>query len=268
MSEEALQATIVPSLKSTSLISLGKLCDDGCEVKLNSKTLQATKNNKIVVTGIRNHQDGLWDIPVWKEKLQDNHFVAPKAHGGMYAMKVNRRRWIPPPKPPDSPVKTTSSNKWMHDFDELIEDNKWDTSIKYQMREDRRECLNVIIQKDKTKKELAQYLHASLFSPTMHTLVQAIKRNHLTSWPGLAQALIERHLPESEATILGHIKEEQKGLQPTKPTSDPTGQPKKVPQPSPTSPIRSNTRMACRPRFFSSTSREQCENRRNIFCNS
>ena len=144
LSEEALQATIVPSLKSTSLISLGKLCDDGCEVKLNSKTLQATKNNKIVVTGIRNHQDGLWDIPVWKEKLQDNHFVAPKAHGGMYAMKVNRRRWIPPPKPPDSPVKTTSSNKWMHGFDELIEDNKWDTSIKYQMREDRRECLNVI----------------------------------------------------------------------------------------------------------------------------
>ena len=45
--------------------------------------------------------------------------------------------------------------------------------------------LNVIIHKNKTKTELAQYLHAYCFSPTQSTFIRAIKNGNFISWPGL-----------------------------------------------------------------------------------
>ena len=37
---------ILPQLKSASLISIGQLCDDNCDVLLNKTKLIAIKNNK------------------------------------------------------------------------------------------------------------------------------------------------------------------------------------------------------------------------------
>ena len=75
--------------------------------------------------------------------------------------------------------------------------------------------MNVIIRKDKTAKDLAVYLHAACFSPTKHTFLQAIKRNHFLGWPGLTPTLIANHLPLTAATIQGHLRQEQQGLQST-----------------------------------------------------
>ena len=76
--------------------------------------------------------------------------------------------------------------------------------------------LSVIIRKDKTKADLATYLHAACFSPTTDTFIKAIKNNHFITWPGLTQQLIQKHLPPSIDTAKGHIKQEFKGLQSTK----------------------------------------------------
>ena len=37
-------ATIVPGLKSSSLFSLGQLCDDGCNILLNKQKMYSIKN--------------------------------------------------------------------------------------------------------------------------------------------------------------------------------------------------------------------------------
>jgi hypothetical protein len=53
---------------------------------------------------------------------------------------------------------------------------------------------NAVLQLHKTKAELAQYLHAACFSPVPSTFVQAIKKGHFITWPGLTAELITKHL--------------------------------------------------------------------------
>ena len=44
---------------------------------------------------------------------------------------------------------------------------------------------NAIIRKDKTKTELAQYLHAAAGYPVMSTFSQVIKKGNFLSWSGI-----------------------------------------------------------------------------------
>ena len=50
--------------------------------------------------------------------------------------------------------------------------------------------INVIIRKDKTKMDLATFLHAACFGPSTSTWTKAINNNHFLSWPGLTSQLI------------------------------------------------------------------------------
>ena len=67
-SNEALKANILPNLKSASLVSLGQLCDDNCDIALNKKSIRVYKNNKEIMQGPRNYSDGLWDIHIPTQK--------------------------------------------------------------------------------------------------------------------------------------------------------------------------------------------------------
>ena len=66
-----------------------------------------------------------------------------------------------------------------------------------------------------SKQELTLFYHASCFSPTKHTFVDAIKRNVFASWPGLTVELVIKYLPRTEATIKGNIRQKYKGKQST-----------------------------------------------------
>ena len=63
-SSEALTTSILPGLQSSSLISLGQLCDNDCDVLLNKKSLFVVKDSELIMEGFRNKGDKLWDIPV------------------------------------------------------------------------------------------------------------------------------------------------------------------------------------------------------------
>lgn len=84
LSTDAKQAIILPNLKNLSLISLGQLCDDGCKIALHPKRLLVRKNNNIILCGIGNCQDGLWDIPIAKIELHTANFVIPSTHAALY----------------------------------------------------------------------------------------------------------------------------------------------------------------------------------------
>lgn len=77
---------------------------------------------------------------------------------------------------------------------------------------------NGILRMDKTKHDLALYHHATLGSPVKSTLLRAIRRGHLTTFPGLTTHLISKHLPASVATVLGHQDQEAQNLRSTKPS--------------------------------------------------
>ena len=104
------------------------------------------------------------------------------------------------------------------DMDDLIDVNEYNTLVDQQLKKDRLvqnvyttsqnkkdNKLSVIIRKKQTHMTLAKYLHASAFSSVKSTFIKAIKKGFLTSWPGLSANLIKKHLPDMEATVLGHI---------------------------------------------------------------
>ena len=77
LSPSAQTTTILPQLKSSSLISLGQICDDDCTVILDKKNLVAIKdknvnctfeNKDIIFKGYRNNIDRLWDIPISNDR--------------------------------------------------------------------------------------------------------------------------------------------------------------------------------------------------------
>jgi hypothetical protein len=50
---------------------------------------------------------------------------------------------------------------------------------------------------------LVNYLHKAMFSPTKAALIKAIKKGHLTTWPGLTEDAINKHLKLTPATAIG-----------------------------------------------------------------
>ena len=88
ISMQGRKARILKDLHSSSLISLGQLSDDRCTTHLDDENLIVTKNNNVVLTGTRNHSDGLYDIPIYsnthhpnpKTTIQEGNFKFPKLH--------------------------------------------------------------------------------------------------------------------------------------------------------------------------------------------
>ena len=52
--------------------------------------MTAIKERKIVLEGVRNTKDGLWDIPVHKHLITTNNFSFPKTHPGLYASRTDK----------------------------------------------------------------------------------------------------------------------------------------------------------------------------------
>ena len=73
-------AKIIPGLSSSSLVSLGKLCDDDMKIFLDKKILIAVKDDEIILEGQRNKYDRLWDIPVYKTCITQNSCMLPSPH--------------------------------------------------------------------------------------------------------------------------------------------------------------------------------------------
>ena len=76
--------------------------------------------------------------------------------------------------------------------------------------------VNALIAQDKTKSQLADYLHACLFSPCISTLKKAIKHKFLLTWPGIEFLHFEKFSSDSIATAKGHMAQERKNLRSTK----------------------------------------------------
>jgi hypothetical protein len=66
------------------------------------------------------------------------------------------------------------------------------------------------------QKDLINYLHAACFSPVKSTWITAIKNGHFTSWPGLTEHAVEKHLSKSTSTTKVHLNQQRQNAKPTK----------------------------------------------------
>ena len=221
LSSSSQKTTVLPHLRSASLISLGQICDSDCTVVMNNTKLYAVKSNNIkididenniVMKGHRNHRDGLYDIPLETQTIQQNNFVMPKLHPiykfnvekpTFETLKTNHISFTPK-------MKQTVNNMTTRKFTNIISPFLYNNTKNYVPVAVTTPKLNVILRKDKTKEELVKFLHGAVCSPTSPTWIKAINNNHFTTWPGLTSKLVTKHLPPSIATTEGHIKQEQK----------------------------------------------------------
>ena len=252
LSKTARQALILKNLQSSSLVSMGQLCDDDCTVVLTKNKLSVIKNNELILSGTRNRTDDLWDIPIRKGKktadkkeITTENFRKPKTHPGIYESRksenllkidniFNGNKITAPIKKNRPPKPRPLSATPLHV--ENVSIKRCAHLVRVQRDKDiriaKRYCvaalspvnkkLAVIIRKKETHRDLAKYLHAACFSPVNSTWTQAIKKNHFQSWPGLSPQLVDRHLPLSTATVRGHLHKQRQNLQSTKGVKKPT----------------------------------------------
>ena len=101
-------------------------------------------------------------------------------------------------------------------------DGLWDIPLQMPLKNchinqsNQEHTINFIIQKDKTKLELALYLHGCAFSPSLTTFQKCIHRGNFISWPDIEDINFERILKTTLATAKGHLHQEKQNLQSTK----------------------------------------------------
>jgi hypothetical protein len=67
-----------------------------------------------------------------------------------------------------------------------------------------------------TQKDLITYLHAACFSPVKSTWSTAIKTGNFSSWPGLTEHAVEKHLSKSTSTAKGNLNQQIQNARATK----------------------------------------------------
>ena len=74
----------------------------------------------------------------------------------------------------------------------------------------------MIIRRDRTKTELAEYLHKCAFSPSLSKFQRAIRKGHFLTWPGSDDINFEKYIANLVPTAKGHLDQERANLQSTK----------------------------------------------------
>jgi hypothetical protein len=64
LSKQAQQGHVLDGLKTGSLISIGKLCDDDCIAIFSKFNVKIIKDSQLIITGTRDDRNGLWNIPL------------------------------------------------------------------------------------------------------------------------------------------------------------------------------------------------------------
>jgi hypothetical protein len=162
LSKKATQTSILPNLQSANLISLGQLCDDGCIIHLDKNDMKVIKNNTTVLRGLRNHSDGLWDIPIYKSTITPNCCIQPIKQGMLCATQISKpiTKCIFKPRTNHNNIPTH-----LQLLSCLAMDNDFHNAIDKQLRIDDKydkssNNMNIIIRKKETHMNLVRYLHA------------------------------------------------------------------------------------------------------------
>jgi hypothetical protein len=177
----ARQAHLFPALSSGALLSIGQLCDHGCQAVFNASTVNIMKHHKTILQGQGNPTNGMWVIQL----------PAPAKD-------------TPPQQAPalQQPIACSATENTAAALDAPAP----------------KQALACSAIEHKTKADLVAFLHAVCFSPTTSTFLRATKAGYFASWPGLTPELVTQHLPKSIASVKGHLDQQRKNVRSTKPT--------------------------------------------------
>jgi hypothetical protein len=90
----------------------------------------------------------------------------------------------------------------------------WRVDLKQRFETNQVQCNHT--HDNSNQKDLINYLHAACFSPIKSTWITAIKNGHFTSWPGLTEHAVEKHLSKSTSTTKCHLNQQRQNARTTK----------------------------------------------------
>jgi hypothetical protein len=90
----------------------------------------------------------------------------------------------------------------------------WPVNFKQKFDTDTVQCNHA--HGNNNQKYLINYLHAACFSPVNSTWITAIKNGFFSSWPGLTEHAVEKHLYKSTSTTKGHLNQQIQNARTTK----------------------------------------------------
>jgi hypothetical protein len=157
----ARQVHIVPALTTSSLLSMGQLCDAGCLVTFDATSVTVHLDNERILEGARMPDTGLWHLSMVQPSLATN---------------ANK---------PVTPLPPLSHRSYaaVHSA---------------------------------TPAELVAFAHATLFSPVLSTLKQALDRGFLPNFMDLTAKALNKYPPTSVAMVKGHLDQTRKNQRSTK----------------------------------------------------
>lgn len=66
------------------------------------------------------------------------------------------------------------------------------------------------------QKELFKFFHAVAFIPVKYTWIKAIEKVFFIGWPGITADIVLKYLPDSPASIKGHLHQIRKNIRSTR----------------------------------------------------
>jgi hypothetical protein len=90
----------------------------------------------------------------------------------------------------------------------------WRVNLKKRFETNQVQCKHA--HDNSNQKDLINYLHAACFSPVKSTWITSIKNGNFTSWPGLTEHAVEKHLSKSTSTTKGHLNQQRQNARTTK----------------------------------------------------
>ena len=179
------QAHIFPDIKNKALLSLGTFCDNGYTVELTKDRINiiSKTNNYFNLYGHRDHSTGLWMI----KTVQDQQPASAGYEHGDASSSLQA-----PPPPPTHPLGPAPI------IPRLVPGS---ANNVYALRKQR---------------DIVCFLHKAAFSPCKSTWIAAIRKGFFISWPGLTPEVVAKSLPDSEATLKGHMRQTRMNVRSTK----------------------------------------------------
>jgi hypothetical protein len=90
----------------------------------------------------------------------------------------------------------------------------WRVDLKQRFETKHVQCNNA--HDNNNQKDLISYLHDACFSPVKSTWITAIKNGNFSSWPGLTDHAVEKHLSKSTSTAKGPLNQQRQNARATK----------------------------------------------------
>eukprot|EP00536_Pseudo-nitzschia_multiseries_P015898 jgi/Psemu1/219480/e_gw1.977.8.1 len=165
------------------LVSVPKLCSAGCHVEFSKDDVTVLgPTQHVILTGLRDPLRNLYMVPLHQ---------------------TDKRETAKSPRVTDPPQNENERSATSSTIQNNNNENEYSIHTgagAYQIQ---------------AIPKLIQFYHAAAGYPTKEMWIRAIKRGLFATWPGLTVQRVNRYLPLTEETTMGHLQMVRQGIQST-----------------------------------------------------